>query len=572
MLWTMTREYVRGRVVALAGIVVLQLIQTLSSLFLPSLNARIIDEGISAGNLALIWRIGFVMVAVAAVQALCSAGAIFLAARTAMGQGQWLRERVFRHVQAFSSADMRAFGAPSLITRCTNDVQQIQMVVFLIYEIMLVAPLMGIGGVVMAVREDVPLSGLLLVVVPVLAVSVGIIMARLSPRFKAQQKAIDALTDIFRSQLAGVRVIRAFRRQGTERRRYGEANERLRGIALSIGALFALMFPVVQLIVTFSQVAVVWVGAGRIEAGAMDVGSLTAFLNYLILILMSVMMGSFVFTMIPRAQVCAQRIGDVLAHEPTVEGGTRHVHGPLRVRLEGAEVRYGDAAKPVLAALDLEFKPGETTAIIGSTGSGKSTLVSLLPRLRDPSSGRVSVNGEDAREVDLDELRRRIAYVPQRAYLFSGTIAQTVAASEPAEPLRVWRALRAAQAEDFVRDLPQGIDTRVEAGGSNFSGGQRQRLAIARALYRMADLYVFDDAFSALDYATDAALRSGLRDHVGPDAAVVIVAQRIATIRHASTIVVLEHGRVVGRGNHDQLVASCETYREIVRSQTEEAA
>lgn len=398
-------------------------------------------------------------------------------------------------------------------------------------------------------------------------------MRGLAPRFRAQQEAIDYGANVLRSQLAGVRVIRAFGQQRRERARYEEANSRLRTIALSIGSLFALLFPLVSLIVTVSQVGVVWWGGSRIGSGGMNVGSLTAYLTYLVLILMSVMMAAFVFTMIPRAQVCAERLQAVLEHDPVLTPAASPTPMPRTPvwALEGASVHYDEAARAVVAPCDVTFTPGATTAIIGATGSGKTTLVSLLPRLRDPSAGRVSVSGIDVRDLDLDELRARISYVPQSTYLFSGTLATSVAACPAADvdPTRLRRALATAQALDFVEALPEGVDSLVEAGGTNFSGGQRQRLAIARALYRDADLYVFDDSFSALDYDTDAKVRAGLRAHVG-DAAIVLVAQRIATIRHASTILVLDRGRIVGRGTHAELVAGCATYREICWSQSSE--
>lgn len=571
----LAREYLTGkRGLTVAIIVVMQVVQTLASLALPSLNARIIDDGISRGDIGVIWRLSVVMVVLSLAQAVCAGAAIYLAARIAMGQGRWLRERLFRHVQRFATPDMRAFGAPSLITRCTNDVQHIQMVTFLILEVMVVAPLMGVGGVILAIHEDVALSGLLLIVVPILAASVGAIMMALAPRFRAQQEALDSVSDSMRAQLGGARVIRAFRRQQTERRRYEDANAQLRRVALGIGYLFALLFPLIQVIVAAAQIGVMEVGARRVAAGAMQVGALTAFITYLILILMAVLMASFVFTMIPRAQVCAGRVRDVMRHAPTVTSSEAPRPLPARGgvwRFEGVEVRVGDAEAPVLWPFNLEIRPGETTAIIGSTGSGKTTLVSLLPRLRDPQVGRVTVGGVDVRDLDLAQLRTRIAYVPQRAYLFSGTVAETVCGAEAIDTDRLVKALGAAQAREFVDRLDGGIEARVEAGGVNLSGGQRQRLQIARALYRDADLYVFDDAFSALDYATDARVRAGLRDHVGPEAAVVIVAQRVASIRHATQIVVLEHGQIVGRGTHDELIEACPVYREIAASQNQEA-
>lgn len=572
LLFRLTWHDLRHRLPAILAILVLQTLATLAALSLPDLNARIIDEGVAKGDTDFIWRTGAEMLGLALGQTVCIALAVLLGARVTMWMGARLRERLFRHIHSFAAHDLHAFGGPSLITRSTNDVQQVQMTTLMTFTIMISAPITGIGGIVMAIRQDAKLSALLLVCVPALALVIGLIMRRLGPLFALQQKRIDAMTTVLREELTGIRVIRAFVRQPFIRARYEEANSDLRDVALGIGTLFALMFPAVMLVISLSTVAVIWFGGHLIDSGDMQVGALTAFISYFALIFQSVMMAVMMFIMVPRANVAAGRITRVLATRPSVANraeGARGPEGRWHFRLEGVALRHPGAEEPVFSGVDLDLAPGTTTAIVGATASGKSTLVALLPRLMDPTEGRVSVNGTDTRDIDLEALRRRIAVVPQKAHLFSGTIASNVsglADPGPAERERVERALHGACATEFVSRLDDGIDHPVEAGGRNFSGGQRQRLTIARALYREADLYVFDDSFSALDQATDARLRAGLGEHTR-GAAVVVVAQRISSILTADNIVVLENGGVVGSGTHEQLMESCPTYRDIVASQ-----
>jgi ATP-binding cassette subfamily B protein len=582
MLLRVLRRFLRpyGRDVAI--VVVLQVIQTLAALSLPSLNADIIDNGVLTGDTGYIWRTGALMLAITAVQVSCAIGAVYLGARTAMAAGRDLRAAVFGRVQRFSVAEMGRFGAPSLITRTTNDVQQVQMVTVLTFTIMVMAPIMMVGGVVMALRQDVALSGLLVVVVPLLLGVMGFMLVRMRPLFRQMQERLDRINLVMREQISGVRVIRSFNRQGTERVRFAEANTALMETALGVGRLMALLFPAVMLIINVSSVAVIWFGAGRIDTGEMQVGSLVAFLNYLMQILMSVLMAVMMFMMVPRAEVSAERIDEVLSTDPEITAPPEPRRLPARegsrrglvVELEGATFGYPGANEPVLTGIDLRLEPGHTTAVIGSTGAGKTTLLNLVPRLLDVTGGAVRVGGTDVRDLDPGELRDRIALVPQRAYLFSGTIASTLRHGSPgASEEQIWAALEAAQARDFVEALPEGLAAPVEQGGTNFSGGQRQRLAIARALLRPADVYLFDDSFSALDYATDARLRAALPAATA-GATVLVVGQRVATIRDAAQIVVLDAGRVVGLGTHAELMAGNETYREIVLSQitAEEAA
>ncbi|MDN6794177.1 MAG: ABC transporter ATP-binding protein/permease [Propionibacterium sp.] len=575
MLFHLAWTYLRTRLGEVLVTIALQVLATVAALYLPDLNARIIDEGVALGDTGFIWRMGAAMMAVTLAQAIATGFAVFLGARISMGLGAWLRHRIFTHAQAFSAQDVHTFGAPSLITRSTNDVQQVQMVTLMTFVIMIQAPIMGVGGVVMALRQDASLSRLLLILVPVLAVVVGLIMVRLSPLFSVQQTRIDHMNTVLREELTGIRVIRAFVRQRFVRQRYDDANHELRSVALKIGTLFALMFPAVMVVISVSNVAVLWFGGHLIDSGDMQIGALFAFINYLGLIFQGVMMAAMMFIMVPRANVSATRIHAVLDHAPSVADTSAPLPPPAgrwTFALRGVTLRYPGAEEPVLEGIDLDLTPGTTTAVIGSTASGKTTLVNLLPRLMDPTSGAVEASGVPVDRLEVAELRRHIAMVPQHAYLFSGTIAETVSgvpAPDAAQRERVEWALQGAQATEFVSRLDAGIDSRVEPGGTNFSGGQRQRLSIARALYRRADLYVFDDSFSALDYATDARLRLGLPDYV-QGGAVLIVAQRVATIRHAETIVVLEDGKVVGRGTHAELMESSQTYREIVASQMSE--
>lgn len=575
MLFRLTWRYLRTRLGEVLVVLALQTVATIAALYLPDLNARIIDEGVAKGDTGIIWRLGASMLGFSLVQAVATGIAVFLGARVAMGLGAWLRHSVFTHAQAFAAQDVHEFGAPSLITRSTNDVQQVQMVTLMTFAIMVQAPIMGVGGAVMALQQNVKLSGLLLIMVPLLALAVGSIMARLTPLFGSQQKRIDRMNTVLREELTGIRVIRAFVREEHMARRYEQANRRLREVALRIGTMFALMFPLLMVILSLSNVAVIWFGGHLIDSGDMQVGSLFAFINYVAMIFQAVMVAAMMFILVPRANVSARRINAVLAHQVSVAApATPHPapQGRWHFSFSGVSLQYPGAEEPVLEDIDLDLVPGTTTAVIGATASGKSTLVNLVPRLMDPTSGSVRASGIPVTHLDLAELRRHIALVPQHAYLFSGTIASTVSGvPDPDEAVRarVTWALEGAQATEFVSRMEGGIDARVEPGGTNFSGGQRQRLSIARALYRAADLYVFDDSFSALDYATDARLRLALPTYVD-GAATLIVAQRVSTIRHADTIIVLEDGHVVGRGTHSELMASSETYREIVASQMSE--
>ncbi|MFC7406902.1 ABC transporter ATP-binding protein [Georgenia alba] len=581
MLVSLLRRFLRPYGGAVVAVVVLQLVQSLAALTLPSLNADIIDHGVIVGDTGYILRIGVVMLGVSVVQGICAIAAVYFGSRAAMAAGRDIRAAVFGKVQRFSAAEVGRFGAPSLITRSTNDVQQIQMVTAMTFTIMVMAPINMIGGVIMALRQDIGLSALLLVVVPVLLVVLALGIRRMGPLFRQMQQRIDRINLVLREQISGVRVVRSFNRQPTERDRFEGANQELYGTALGVGRVMALLFPLVQLIIGASSVAVVWFGAGRIDAGDMDPGALIAFLSYLLQILMAVMMAVMMFMMVPRAEVAAGRVRAVLDVEPAILAPERPRSLPepgrgrgLTVELDGATFGYPGADEPVLRDVTLRLSPGTTTAVIGSTGSGKSTLVNLVPRLIDVTAGAVRVGGIDVRELDPGELRERVAVVPQKAYLFSGTVASTLRHGRPdATDEQLWRALELAQARDFVEALEAGLEAPVEQGGSNFSGGQKQRLAIARALLRPADVYLFDDSFSALDFATDARLRADLPAATG-GATILVVGQRVASIRDADQIVVLDDGAVVGLGTHTELMETSETYREIVYSQlsAEEAA
>ena len=575
MLLPLLRAYLRPYRGAITLVVLFQLVQTVATLYLPGLNADIIDQGVVVGDTGKILSIGAVMLAVTVAQVIASAFAVYFGARTAMALGRDLREAVFVSVEQFAAQEVGRFGAPSLITRSTNDVQQVQMVVLLSFTIMVAAPIMCVGGVILALRQDVHLSALLLVSVPALVVAVVLIIRRMRPLFRSMQVRIDVINRVLREQIAGVRVIRAFVRDTHERERFGGANGSLMDVSVQVGRLMALMFPTVLLVMNVSSVAVIWFGGHRIADGQMQIGTMTAFLSYLMQILMAVMMATFMFVMVPRAEVCADRITEVLDAEPSVRAPERPVLQPDRtgaVELLAATFAYPGAQEPVLRAADLVARPGETTAVVGSTGSGKTTLLNLIPRLVDVTSGQVLVGGVDVRDLEPEQLWAGIGLVPQRAYLFAGTVASNLRYGKPdATDEQLWEALEIAQARDFVERLG-GLEAPIAQGGGNVSGGQRQRLAIARAVVRRPALYLFDDCFSALDYATDAALRAALRP-VTHDSAVVTVAQRVSTIRDADRIVVLDEGRVVGTGTHRELMASCPTYREIVLSQlTEEEA
>ncbi|MEU5305205.1 ABC transporter ATP-binding protein [Streptomyces noursei] len=573
MLVRLARAHLRPYRRSISLIVLLQLIQTLATLYLPTLNADIIDNGVVAGDTGYIFRVGGFMIAVTVLQIACAIGAVYFGARTAMALGRDIRAAVFDRVQSFSAREVGRFGAPSLITRTTNDVQQVQMLVLMTFTMMVSAPIMCVGGIAMALNQDVPLSALLLVIVPVLGILVSLIVRRMRPLFRGVQERIDTVNRVLREQIAGIRVIRAFVRDRYERERFAGANTGLYDISIRAGRLMSMMFPLVMLIVNLSSVAVVWFGGLRIDAKEMEIGALTAFLSYLMYILMSIMMATFMVMMLPRAEVCAERIQEVLTTEssvtpPAAPVGTLRRHGELELR--DVEFRFPGAEQPVLKDITLTARPGETTAVIGSTGSGKSTLLGLVPRLFDATGGTVLVDGEDVRTLAPETLAAVIGLVPQKPYLFSGTVASNLRYGNPdATDDELWHALEIAQARDFVERMEGGLHAPIAQGGTNVSGGQRQRLAIARALVRKPEIYLFDDSFSALDYATDAALRAALARETDR-ATVVIVAQRVSTIRGADRIVVLDEGRIVGTGTHGELMAGNETYREIVLSQLTE--
>jgi ATP-binding cassette, subfamily B, multidrug efflux pump len=555
----------------------LSLVGTMAALYLPSLNAAIIDRGVATGDTAYIWRTGVVMLVVSAVQVLASITGVYVGAKAAMAFGRDLRAAVFDRVLSFSAREMNRFGAPSLITRTSNDVQQVQMLVLMSCTMLLSAPITMIGGVIMAIREDVGLSWLVAVAVPVLAASIAAIIARMRPLFSVMQVRIDTLNRVLREQITGIRVVRAFVREPYESERFARANADLTDTATSVGRLMATTFPVVMVVLNLSSVAVLWFGAHRIDAGQMQVGSLTAFLTYMIQILMSVMMATFLLVLAPRAAVCAERIQEVLRTEPSVAPPRLPITPETStgvVRLDRAGFTYPGADHPVLSDISFTARPGRTTAVIGSTGAGKTTLISLIGRLFDATDGHVQVDGVDVADLDPEWLWSRIGLVPQRAYLFTGTVASNLRYGNPdATDEDLWHALRVAQAADFVAAMPGQLEAPITQGGTNVSGGQRQRLAIARALVKRSQVYIFDDAFSALDVATDARLRAALRVETR-EASVIIVGQRVATIADADEILVLEDGRIVGAGTHEELRRTCRTYAEIVDSQlsAEEAA
>ncbi len=570
MLIRLVREYLQPYRGWLTVVVVLQFTGTVAALYLPSLNADIIDRGVATGDTSYIVRTGGLMMAVALLQIGCSVAAVWFSARTAMSFGRDVRSAIFHRVWSFSQREVQEFGAPSLITRETNDVQQVQMLVLMSCTLMVAAPIMMVGGVVMAMREDFGLSWLLGVCIPALLVSVGLIVSRMVPSFRVMQERIDEVNRLLREQITGVRVVRAFVREPHETDRFAQANDELTAVAVRAGRWLATMFPTVMLILNISSVAVLWFGGHRVENGQMEVGALTAFLAYLVQILMSVMMATFMLMMVPRSAVCADRITEVLDTRSSVVPPAQPVtavaeHGSLV--FDHVEFTYPGADVPVVRDVSFQAFQGQTVAIIGSTGAGKSTIVNLIPRLFDVTGGRVLVDGVDVRQLEPDLLWSTIGLVPQRAWLFSGTVRSNLQYGRPdATEEQLWHALEVAQARGFVEAMPEGLDAPISQGGTNISGGQRQRLAIARALIRTPEIYLFDDSFSALDLATDARLRAALRP-VTRDATLLIVAQRVSTIRDADLILVVEDGEVVGRGRHDELLETCGTYREIVESQ-----
>ncbi|MBJ7288070.1 ABC transporter ATP-binding protein [Williamsia sp.] len=570
MLIRLLRTYLRAYSRELTAVVALQFVATLAMLYLPTLNADIIDKGIARGDTDYIVDIGMWMLGISLVQVLCSIASSYFGARASLGAGRDIRRDLMHRVGTFSAREVGRFGAPSLITRTTNDVQQVQMLGVMACTILVTAPIMCIGGIVMGLHVGSSLAIVLIIAVPVLGGSMAVIIARMIPGFRAMQERIDAVNRVLREQITGIRVVRAFVREPYERKRFASANDDLTASALKVGRLMALMLPVVTVITNVTMVAIVWYGGYRISAGAVEIGALTAMISYVMQIMMAVMMASFLAMMAPRAAVCAERITDVLETETSVVPAaetTPFAGDPGSVEFRSAQFHYPGADQPVLCDISLSARPGSTTAIVGSTGAGKTTLLGLIPRLIDVTDGSVVVGGTDVRSLDPDVLRSAIGLVPQKPYLFSGTIATNMRYGKAdATDDEIWEALTIAQAADFVRDMPDGLDTAVAQGGTTVSGGQRQRLAIARAVIRRPDIYLFDDSFSALDLTTDARLRAALKP-VTRDACVIIVAQRISTIIDADSIVVLEHGRVVGTGTHDELLGSCSTYAEIVESQ-----
>ena len=550
-------------------VVILQLASTIAALYLPSLNARIIDEGVAKGDTDFIWSTGMTMLLVCLVQVITAITAIYFGARTGMGVGRDLRRAIYRQVDDLSMLEVGKFGSATLITRNTNDVQQVQMLVLMTLNFMVSTPIMCIGGIIMALREDVGLSWLVWVSVPVLFIVVAILVYLLMPLFRRMQDQVDDINGVLREQITGIRVIRAFVREPFETDRYADANRALTETSVKVGNLFVLMFPAIMMILHLATAAVLWFGGHRVDAGQMEVGSLTAFLQYLLQILVAVMMGVFMMMMIPRAVVCAERIAEILDTRTTMTIPSGVTEMPSRGELEFRNVTFGypGAEVPVIEGLNFTAQPGTTTAIIGSTGSGKSTIVNLIPRLIDPQEGEILIDGNPVTEFNRHQLARLIGLVPQKPYLFSGTIASNLRfGNEDATDDELWEALRIAQADDFVTEKDNQLEERVAQGGTNYSGGQRQRLCIARALTVKPQIYVFDDSFSALDVATDARLRAALDESTG-DATVIVVAQRVSTIRDADQIIVLEAGKIVGRGTHEELAEANPTYREIIESQ-----
>jgi len=563
-------RYLRPYRVQLLIVLVLVTIQALSNLYLPSLNADIINNGVSKGDTGYIIRTGTYMLLVTFLLGICSIVAVYFGSKVAMSFGRDVRSAVFRKVMSFSQKETNVFGTPSLITRNTNDVQQVQMVLVMAFNIMIMAPIMMVGGIIMALRQDVPLSAILIVVIPLVIVVISAVALRALPMFRSMQKKTDRINQVMRETLSGVRVIRAFVRTDYEEHRFDDANNDLTNTQLRVNRLFAIMIPFLFGIMNLTTVAVVWFGGLRIDSGGMEIGNLSAFLQYVMLILFSVMMAAMIFVMVPRAAAAAERIQQVLDTEASVcdpETPSQVVESHGLVEFSNVEFHYPGAEEPILCGISFTAKPGQTTAIIGGTGSGKSTLVNLIPRFYDVTSGSVKFDGVDVREYPQEDLWGLIGVVPQKAFLFNGTVATNLRyGDESADDVALWAALDTAQASEFVKGMADGLESEIDQGGTNVSGGQRQRLAIARAIVKRPKVYIFDDSFSALDFKTDQLLRAALRRDTS-DATVIIVAQRVGTIMHADQIVVLDSGNVVGIGTHDELMASCETYREIVFSQ-----
>jgi ATP-binding cassette subfamily B protein len=564
------RRFLRPYRRQLGYVVLWQLFGTLAALYLPSLNADIVDRGVATGDTSYILLTGLRMLVVAAVQVGCLIAVAYLSARTAMGVGRDMRRAIFEQVGEFSSREIARFGPSSLTVRCTNDVQHLQLLLMLSLTMLVTAPIMCVGGLVMAVREDPGLSWLMVLSVPVLAVAIGLVARRMVPQYRSMQTRIDTINAVLREQIAGVRVVRAFVREPHETARFGRANNDLTATAIRAGRLLALVLPTVTLVLNLSSVAVLWYGGRRADAGLVEVGSLTALLSYLVLILVSVMMATFILMMVPRATVGAARIWDVLGTHPSVVPAAQPVAPPpahADLTLDAVQFQYPGATEPVLREVSFRASAGGTTAVVGSIGAGKTTLLSLVPRLLDATAGAVRIGGIDVRELDLEDLWRRVALVPQKPYLFSGTVASNLRYGNPAATDEdLWAALDIAQARDFVARMPEGLEAPIAQGGTNVSGGQRQRLSIARALVKQPDVLLLDDPFSALDLGTETRLRAALRAVTGR-MAVIVVAQRVSTIVDADQVVVLDGGRTVGLGTHTDLMRTCPTYAEIVESQ-----
>ena len=564
------RERLRPYWRQIAVVLVLLLVQAIANLYLPTLNADIINNGVVTGDTAYILQMGALMLGVTLVFVIAAIIAVYWGSKVAMGFGRDVRGALFRRVQSFSQAEVNRFGTPSLITRTTNDVQQVQMVVLMMLNVVISAPMMAIGGIIMALRLNVPLSAVILVAIPVMGVFIGLVMTRAIPLFMSMQKKIDRINQVTREMLSGVRVIRAFDRNAYEEERFDVANTDLTTTTLKVGRLFALMMPILILILNLSMVAIMWFGGIQVADHGMPIGDLTAFLTYIVQILLAVLMATIMFVMVPRAAVSARRIQEVLETQPSIVDPEQPAVAEAeagRVEFRDVEFRYPGAEEPVLSGISFTARPGETTAIVGSTGSGKTTLISLIPRFYDVTGGAVLLDGVDVREMAQQDVWRRIGLVPQKAFLFSGTVADNLRyGDEQATDEGLWHHLEVAQGREFVEEMPDQLEEHVAQGGANVSGGQRQRLAIARALAKQAKVQIYDDSFSALDFTTDARLRAALRKHTA-DATVIIVAQRVGTIMHADQIIVLEDGTIAGIGTHEELLRTSETYREIVASQ-----
>ena len=574
MLIRLLRTHLRPYRIQVLILTALLVAQTVGNLYLPNLNADIINDGVVTGNLHYIIHTGVWMILLTFAIGIFAVIAVYLASRVSMATGADMRRSVFARVQSFSARDVNHFGTASLITRNTNDIQQIQLFLQMALTMMVIAPIMSVVGIIMALHEGTKLSTLLLVSIPVMTAFIGVVMVRVIPQFRSMQTKIDRINQVLREQITGVRVIRAFVRRESEAERFARANADLTGTALRVNRIFALTMPVMMVILNLSSVAVIWFGGRFVSEGSMPIGNLTAFLTYILQILTSVMMAVMVTILVPRAAASAERIAEVLDTVPTIADPTSPIT-PVptgSVHLTNVSFAYPGSERPVLDAITVAFEPGVTSAIIGGTGSGKTTLVTLIPRLFDVTTGAVEVNGVDVRDQRQETLWAGIGLVPQTAFLFSGTVATNLRFARPdATDAELWRALEVAQARDFVAAMPGGLDAPIDQGGTNVSGGQRQRLAIARALVKRPRIYLFDDCFSALDAATDTRLREALVAET-TDATVIIVAQRVSTIMHADRVVVLDDGLVVGVGTHDELVESCDSYREIVISQLGEGA